>query len=112
MLHIMNLNAEPFNAIKNKTKTMEFRLYDEKRQLINLNDTIKFINLSDTNQSISVKVIGLLHYNSFEDLFNNIPYNNTNENKSVAEKTSGMRRFYSKESEQKYGVLAINIEVL
>ena len=31
MLHKMKLNKEPFDEMKNETKTIEFRLYDEKR---------------------------------------------------------------------------------
>ena len=30
MLHKMKLNKEPFEKIKNGTKTIEFRLYEEK----------------------------------------------------------------------------------
>ena len=32
MLHKMKLNESPFESIKNGTKTIEFRLYDEKRK--------------------------------------------------------------------------------
>ena len=32
MLHKMKLNENPFERIKNGTKTVEFRLFDEKRQ--------------------------------------------------------------------------------
>ena len=32
MLHKMKLNEGPFERMKNGTKTIEFRLYDEKRQ--------------------------------------------------------------------------------
>ena len=32
MLHKMKLNEEPFERIKNETKTIEFRLYDEKEE--------------------------------------------------------------------------------
>ena len=32
MTHEMRLHDEPFNLIKNGTKTIELRLYDEKRR--------------------------------------------------------------------------------
>ena len=32
MLHTMKLKKEPFEKIKNGSKTIELRLYDEKRQ--------------------------------------------------------------------------------
>ena len=37
MLHKMKLNESAFERIKNGTKTVEFRLYDEKRKQINEN---------------------------------------------------------------------------
>ena len=40
MLHKMKLNESPFERIKNGTKTIEFRLYDEKRQQVKVGDKI------------------------------------------------------------------------
>ena len=34
MIHEMKLNESPFERIKNGTKTIEFRLYDEKRRKV------------------------------------------------------------------------------
>lgn len=42
MLHKMKLQEDPFKRIKNGTKTVEFRLYDEKRQSIQIGDEIEF----------------------------------------------------------------------
>lgn len=36
MIHKMKLNESPFERIKNGTKTVEFRLYDPKRQMIKI----------------------------------------------------------------------------
>lgn len=36
MLHKMKLQESPFERIKSRTKTVEFRLYDEKRIKINI----------------------------------------------------------------------------
>lgn len=38
MLHTMFLNEKPFDQIKNKSKTFEIRLYDEKRRALNIGD--------------------------------------------------------------------------
>ena len=40
MLYKMKLNKSPFERIKNGTKTIEFRLYDEKRKQIKVGDKI------------------------------------------------------------------------
>ena len=42
MKYNMKLNNEPFNLIKNGTKTVELRLNDEKRKLLNIGDKIEF----------------------------------------------------------------------
>lgn len=42
MEHILKLKPKYFNYIKNGTKRIELRLYDEKRQTINIGDTIIF----------------------------------------------------------------------
>lgn len=40
--HDMRLNEEPFNMIANNMKDIEYRLNDEKRQQIQIGDTITF----------------------------------------------------------------------
>ena len=42
MKHYMKLKNDPFIKIKNKTKTIEMRLNDEKRKKINVGDIIEF----------------------------------------------------------------------
>ena len=42
MTHKMNMNPSPFEKIRNGTKTIELRLYDEKRRKIEIGDTIIF----------------------------------------------------------------------
>ena len=41
----MKLQDDPFTKIKNKTKTIEMRLNDEKRKKIKQNDLIEFTNI-------------------------------------------------------------------
>lgn len=55
MIYKMNLYDESFQAIKNKTKTIEMRLNDEKRSIINIGDNIIFINIK-TNDTIECVV--------------------------------------------------------
>ena len=59
MLHKMKLNESPFNRIKNGTKTVEFRLFDEKRQQIKIGDKIEFSKLPDLQEKLLVDVIEL-----------------------------------------------------
>ena len=52
MLHKMKLKESPFERIKNETKTVEFRLYDEKRRKIKIGDKIEFSKLPDLQEKI------------------------------------------------------------
>ncbi len=108
--HILNLAPEPFNSIKNGSKTIESRLYDEKRQQIQLGDIISFVNRENPEDKIVAKVIGLLRYPSFEDLFtNNDPAKFGGD--SVPWLINQIRQFYSEEDEKKYGVIGIQIKL-
>ena len=69
MKHGMNLQSKYFDYIKNGTKRIELRLFDEKRQKIKLGDIIEFTN--PDGEMFAVKVVGLLRYGSFEELFRN-----------------------------------------
>ncbi len=62
----MKLNESPFERIKNGTKTIEFRLYDEKRQQIKVEDKIEFSKLPDLQEKLEVDVMELYKEESFE----------------------------------------------
>ena len=67
-IHKMNLDDQPFLHIKNGTKTIELRLYDEKRRRIQVNDLIEFTN-RQTNEKIMVLVEDLYRYSNFGELY-------------------------------------------
>ena len=58
MTHKMNLASSAFKSISIGKKTIEMRLYDEKRAKINVGDEIEFENI-DTHQKIKCSVINL-----------------------------------------------------
>ena len=68
MKHKMKLNNGPFERIKNGTKTVEFRLYDEKRKQIKIGDKIEFSKLPDMTEKLLVEVLDLYREESFEKL--------------------------------------------
>ena len=57
-MHTMKLQNLPFIAMKEGRKTIELRLYDEKRQQIHSGQMIEFTNI-ETNETLKVKVIDL-----------------------------------------------------
>lgn len=107
MLHKMKLNQSPFERIKNGTKTIEFRLYDEKRQQIRVGDKIEFSKLTNLQEKLLVDVVELYRENTFENLFRKL-YTNEEE---IMTKTKAMYNIYSPEKEQQYGVLGIKIKI-
>lgn len=109
----MKLQPEYFNFILNGTKRIEIRLNDEKRQNIKLGDKIKFLKEPDLNESFEAKVIGLLRYNSFEEMFKDYDISILSDKSMTKEELiSVLEQFYTKEKQEKYGVLGIRIELI
>ncbi len=107
MFHKMKLNESPFEMIKNGTKTIEFRLYDEKRQGVKIGDKIEFSKLPDLQEKLLVDVLELYQEDTFEKLFRKLSFNE----EEVIRKTRAMHEIYSPEKEQQYGVLGIKIKI-
>lgn len=59
MKHQLKLAQEPFEKIKNKSKIIESRLFDEKRQQINVGDFIEFKQNDNPTETIITKVKAL-----------------------------------------------------
>lgn len=111
MLHQMKLRNDPFQRIKNGKKTIEIRLYDEKRKLLNVDDYIEFTNL-DNNEKLKVKVIKLHLFKTFKDLFDKFDnsYLGHDENDKISYER--MYDYYTKEEEKEYGVVGIEIKLV
>lgn len=105
MIHKMKLKESPFERIKNGTKTIEFRLYDEKRSKIKIGDQIEFSKLPDLQETILVDVLDLYREDSFENLFKKLFIDET----EIKNKTLSMHQYYSSDEEKQYGVLGIKI---
>ena len=108
MIHKMKLNESPFENIKNGAKTIEFRLYDEKRKKIEIGDQIEFSKLPDLQEKILVQVLDLYRDETFEKLFEKI-YTDENE---IKRKAKSMYQYYSEEQEKENGVVGIKIKLL
>lgn len=116
MIHNMKLHIEPFNSIAYGSKTIELRLNDEKRQQINVGDTIVF-NCAKNNDTITARVKELHKFADFKELYNALPLDKcgytAHEVKSA--KYTDMYDYYTEEQIKKYGALGIelcNIETI
>ena len=108
MLHLMKLQSEPFYKILNGQKTIEMRLFDEKRQKIAINDDILF---TFDEESVLTKVKDLRVFKSFKELYEHYEPSELGYTKISDVSYKKMEKYYSLEDIKKYGVIAIKIEV-
>ena len=113
MKHTMKLKPAPFFQIKEGKKTIELRLYDEKRQLVSVGDIIDFVNTDNEEDMISTMVEELYVFDTFDELYKNLPLlecGYTEENVPKAS-SADMEKYYSKEEQSRYGVVGIKVKV-
>ena len=111
MVHKMTLWDDPFNSIKSGMKTVEMRLNDEKRQSINVGDTLSFTNVK-TNQVINVLVIEKVVYKDFYELYKHYDKISIGYKEDEIADPKDMLMYYSQEKIDKYGALAIKIKLI
>lgn len=106
----MTLATSPFEKIASGKKIIESRLYDEKRRQIHIGDQIEFVCTDEPIRKISTRVLAVYRYKSFVELFSAFPseyFGGSSRDELIAE----IRAFYSKEDEEKYGVVGIKIQL-
>ena len=113
MKHFMSIAPQPFEKIKTGAKTIELRLYDEKRQKIKVGDEIEFTQ-TQTGEKLVAKVCGMHIYKDFADLYSSLDllkcgYDETNVKSA---KPQDMNEYYSDEAIKKYGVVGIEIKLI
>lgn len=107
----MHLDKEAFEKVKNGKKTVEMRLYDDKRRELKVGDTITFIS-RNKNEEIKCEVVNLLTFNNFEELYNKIPKEKLGYEEEDIASPADMNLYYSGDRQRKYGVVGIEIKVL
>ena len=88
----------------------EMRLNDEKRQLIKVGDSIKFINRVTEEEMVTL-VKGLHYYDSFDELYKHFDKVSIGYAEDEEANPDDMSQYYSKDDILKYGVVGIEIEV-
>ena len=105
----MKLCKEPFEQIKQNRKTVELRLYDEKRQQIKPTDEIEFTQ-TETGETLRVKVYALHIYADFERLYQHFDKSQLGYADDEEYDYKDMYAYYSLENIQKYGVVGIELK--
>ena len=111
MIHKMKLHNKSFNLIKEGSKIIELRLYDEKRAKVKIDDIIEFTN-EVTNEKINTRVVKLHRYDSFQELYKHFDKVSLGYKDNEEANYKDMEGYYSKEKQDKYGVVGIEIMLI
>ena len=111
MTHFMKLKNEPFVSIKNGLKTIEMRLFDEKRKQIKVGDTIEFTNIVSL-EKLKVKVSALHKFKNFEELYSHFNKTQLGYKQTENANPNDMNQYYTNDDIHKYGVLGIEIKTI
>ena len=107
----MNLTPAPLRMIREGRKTIELRLYDEKRKQISIGDIITFVNTEDKDDELTARVTDLYVFDTFEELYDNLPLLECGYTKDdiASASPADMELYYPKDRQKLYGVVGIKI---
>jgi len=110
MKHTLRLHDKPFVLIESGRKTLEARLYDKKRQSIQVEDEVQFINRTD-GRVLHMKVDKLYMYPNFRTMFEELGVYvfGGDELETTLEV---MQEYYSVQQQRESGVVGISIKPL
>lgn len=111
----MHLYEDEFNSltkIRNGEKTIDLRVYDEKRRKVKLGDHIRFCNYDDEDDYVLTEVIGLSVFRSFADLYKSLPLTACGYSEDEVRHASPADMNYWHADEISNGVVGIHIRLL
>ena len=110
----MSLDPESFSKIRDGSKTIELRLYDEKRQRIAPGDTIRFTNARRPEETLLTRVQALEVFPSFTELYEALPLLECGYTPETVERASpaDMERYYTPERQAQWGAAGIRVCVI
>lgn len=111
MLHTMKLKQEPFEKIRNGDKTIELRLYDEKRQQVQVGDFIELCLIDNPREKLQTRVTALHRFDSFQKLYASLPKEKLGYKPYEIPEPNHMDAYYSREEQEKFGVIGIEIRL-
>lgn len=111
MVHEMRLHSRPFALIASGQKTIELRLYDDKRKAIQIGDQIRFADSADPDRQMVVTVKNLYIFDSFETLYQKLPLEKCGylSRDLPSASPEDMQQYYPLEMQKNYGVVGIEI---
>lgn len=109
-MHNMKVKTKYYNLLKSGKKTVELRLFDEKRQQIKTGDIITFSDLSDPAETFTAKVVRLHRADSFKNLCKEIRPSQAGF-ATEEELLTVLEEFYTPADQKKYGVIGIEVSL-
>lgn len=105
---MVHLHLDIFEIVKSGTKDIEVRLNDEKRRNLHVGDTLIFLKRPHDDEKITKTVKALEYFPNFETLARHYEMKRIYlEGCPIEQYLKEMERFYTKEDQEKYGVVAI-----
>ena len=110
-IHTMHLDDEPFRKICDGSKTIELRLYDERRRLIRVGDFVRFENRSGV---VKTKVTALYVFDDFRQLYSSLDLTKCgySSDELPAASPDDMLAYYTLKQQRKWGVVGIETELV
>ncbi len=114
MTHYLNLHSGPFGMIQSGRKTIELRLYDEKRQQIAVGDTLVFTHSDDATRTLTARVTALHRFPDFAALYAALPLDRCGylPEEIPTASPEDMNVYYSADKQALYGVVGIEIVLI
>lgn len=103
---------EVLEAIKNKTKKIEIRLYNEKSSKLKIGDIIKFKVVDNDKQYLLVKVTNLIIYEDVNDLIKNYDSKMATIKYNKESIIKGLYSIFGKEEVNNHKMIGIEFELL
>lgn len=107
----VHLHKEVFDIVSEGVKDVEVRLNDEKRRQLKVGDKLIFISRGNYTDQITATVKKLVYFKDFIEVTKAYEMKRIYlEDTTLEEYLELMNKFYSKEEQKKYGVVAIEFE--
>jgi len=103
---------EPYTKIQEGKKTIELRLDDEKRRLIEPGDIITFTHSDSFNRTIKAKVVRLHRFDNFKQLYKELDLTLCGYAPKEKAKHTDMEEYYTPAELKKYGVVGIEFKLI
>ena len=111
-MHHMHLRQKPFDQMDRGRKTLELRLWDEKRRQIRVGDVIRFENTDDETDVLHMEVTEVLCFPSFAELYRSVSLADCGYAPGEPASPEDMDAYYTPEQQARWGVVAIRVAEL